>query len=91
MNLTKQTDKIRQRVRVGFPNGVDEESRNDLPTLLNRIEELETALAPFAKLAMLPNDGKELVMCYSRDCEKALQAMTSYTLPEQSTEVYFPA
>jgi hypothetical protein len=89
-NRTRETARVRARVQQGFPNGVDEESAIDLKVLLMRIDELEAALAPFARIAQIPSTA-ELVPCYFAHCQKALSAMAQDTGPQAMKEFYYPA
>ena len=49
-NRILQVEEVQKRVKAGFPNGCDSESHPQIQNLLARIEELETALVPFARV-----------------------------------------
>lgn len=77
-NLTHQVEQVQKRIKMGFPDGVDETSRTQLQVLLARIQELERALIPFARLAIRPaHDTDELIYCYRTDAIAAWQMLDS--------------
>ena len=90
-NLTKAVNTIKDRVRQQFPDGVDSQSQHDLKVLLSRIEELQVALSPFARLGTLQSYGKDLIQCYHKDCVRALEVYREDTSPNTPTEIYYPA
>lgn len=49
-NRINQVEEVAKRVKAGFPSGVDTESHTHLQWLLARIDELEAALTPFARV-----------------------------------------
>ena len=89
-NRSREAERVRIRVKNGFPNGVDEESALDLKVLLMRIDELESALTPFARVAQIPSTS-ELVPVYFSHCQTALSVMAQNTGPQPMKEFYFPA
>lgn len=76
-NILEFLDNVRKRVSTGFPTGVDAESQKQIPVLMQRIEELQRALAPFARIAVaestVARDGTAhtLVNCRLTDCVTA--------------------
>lgn len=74
-NYSQIKEIVLNRIRSGFPDGVDETSRNQLTVLLQRIVELERALEPFATVGTRNNFGKELCNVYYGDCVKAGQVL----------------
>lgn len=68
------TEHVRKRIKMGFADGVDEQSYRDLPALVARIDELERALAPFIRVANQPTDNP-LVYVYHKDCVAAALVM----------------
>lgn len=75
-NILELLQAVRKRVRAGFPNGVDAESHRQIPFLINRVEELESALAPFARIAKAEStvrhdNPNHLVNCRLTDCVTA--------------------
>lgn len=73
--LIESVDAVRKRIRMGFANGVDEQSFRDLPLLMARIDELERALQPFARVGNSPT-GSPLVHVYHKDCVNASLMLT---------------
>lgn len=79
--LIEQVDLVKKRVRMAFSNGVDEQSFRDIPLLLSRIDELERALQPFARVGNTPV-GTPLVHVYHKDCVNASIMLTPFiTVP----------
>lgn len=71
-----QIEDIRKRVKAGFPNGVDMESHQHIPLLLGRIDELEHAMLPFARIgSTLSSSEPELREVYTRDLSHAFNVM----------------
>lgn len=65
-NRINQVEEVIRRVKAGFPSGVDTESASHIPWLLSRIEELEAALVPFARVgATLTNNEPPLREVYT--------------------------
>jgi len=60
---------------MSFASGVDEQSFRDIPLLLARIDELERALQPFARVGNTPS-GSPLVHVYHKDCVSAALMLT---------------
>jgi hypothetical protein len=73
--LIESVDAVRKRVRMSFASGVDEQSFRDIPLLLSRIDELERALQPFARVGNTPTDTP-LVHVYHKDCVNAAVMLT---------------
>jgi hypothetical protein len=77
-NLIPEVARIEKAMRMGWPSGTSEIHR-EIPTLLDRIRELENALVPFARQALMeastnPNLGLEdLTGVYLKHCHKALE------------------
>lgn len=74
-------EKIAYDMRRGFPDGTTELYK-DIPELLARIEELETALVPFARVAQVEQatahlKSGELVHVYLKDCVNAMHQLDS--------------
>jgi hypothetical protein len=92
VNLIKETEDIDRYVRLGMPEGVEPLAKG-VRVLLGRIQELERALMPFARVGARPSDGKELVLVYHKDCQAAF-AKLSKALAEAAApqpEEYLPA
>ena len=79
--LIPEVDLIRKRVRLGYVEGVDAQSFRDIPMLLARINELETAMMPFVRLGNSIPSG-ELVYTYHKDCINAAVVMTPELPPK---------
>jgi hypothetical protein len=98
-NLMKYVDQIIQRKNKGWPGGVDERSKNDIPTLLKRIDELETALVPFARSLLTeartnPNAKTSLIPVYRTDCivaQEVIDITNAADLPRSPDERLLPA
>jgi hypothetical protein len=76
MNHIFIVEEVDKRVRTGYPNGVDETSIKQLPLLLKRIQELENALAPFARIGARSGPGElPLQNCYTKDCVEAYNVL----------------
>jgi hypothetical protein len=70
-NLILQTEQVEDYVRKGAPDGTEPLGRA-VPVLLARIQELERALIPFARVAARGNpQNLPLVQVYFKDCESA--------------------
>lgn len=75
-NRILQVEEIIKRVKAGYPSGVDTESHKQIPILLARIEELEAALVPFARIgATLTNNEPEIRDVYTKDVKAAYEVM----------------
>lgn len=74
-NLSNEVDNIRDYVRRGMPEG-GEPVLKSLNILFNRIEELERALAPFAKRGLVDNKNMPLIEVYHNDCKNAYKALS---------------
>jgi hypothetical protein len=90
-NTIKTIESIKKRIRLGYPEGVDTLSSKQIPQLLARIEELERALEPFARVAALnATFPTELVNVYLRDCDAALDKLDqSRSLPAEKIDNFF--
>jgi len=66
-NTIKLVAGIRRKMHLGFPDGYNEEARRDLIVMMRRIEELERALVPFARLARIPFNDQEMLYCHKSD------------------------
>jgi hypothetical protein len=77
-NRIRQVEEVIKRVRTGYQNGVDADSQKQIPEMLARIDELERALQPFARIAALnAKFPKELVEVYLHDCNRAWAMLDS--------------
>ena len=90
-NILELLQDIKKRVRGGFPGGVDVESHRQIPFLINRVEELESALAPFARIAKAEASVKttnpnHLVSCRLSDCVTARKLIDPEFHPVSKTE-----
>jgi hypothetical protein len=76
MNHIIPVKEIEKRVSTGFPEGADVISTKQIPILLERIRELEAALAPFARIGVtLTSETPPLVDCYAKDCANAYEML----------------
>ena len=82
-NKISAVEEIKREMRTGWPYGASEAYKR-IPILLDRITELEAALAPFATIAAkigkhtLPH---ELTQVYMRDLVSALEFMDPTNSP----------
>ena len=67
---------VEKRMANQYPSGVDSESFRDIPVLMERIRELETALLPFAYAGKDTPADVENAVVRSADCRIAAQALT---------------
>ena len=77
----KYVDEVRKRAHGGWTEGVDELSIKDIPLLLRRIDELESALVPFARQSLMEKKYKsnvEMVSLYRADCDRAFDTITTH-------------
>lgn len=86
MNIAQIISQARERVRVGFPNGADSTSREQIVALVARVNELEKVLIPFARIANAelttpPVNGNPLVHCYLSDCVSAKKTLDRGVVP----------
>jgi hypothetical protein len=89
--LATKVDQIRERMKKGYPTGVDEESYTQFPILFHYIDELERALYNMGRVAEIPtNEGRQIVEIYKSDAEFALNLIRRDELPK-SKEIYYPA
>jgi hypothetical protein len=79
MNRIPDVERIQHAMRLGWPEGTSE-LHKEVPVLLKRIEELEAALVPFARVATSEAKAAapaNLVHVYLKDCVKAFDALDS--------------
>lgn len=70
-NLILQVEQVEDYMRRGAPEGTEPLARA-MPALIARIEELERALIPFARIAARGNPTNvPLVQVYFSDCQHA--------------------
>ena len=89
LNLKRLAEIVVRRMQLGWADGIDPQSAKDIPLLIKRIEELETGLIPFAKIAVTQKDqsnGKPLTSCYLSDCVNALALMDPNNSEQPKTE-----
>lgn len=75
-NLSIEVEEIRDYVRRGMPEG-GEPVLKSLNVLFRRIEELERAVVPFARQAVVDNEGRPLIQVYHKDCQTAYRTLSS--------------
>lgn len=77
-NFIEIVDGIRKEMAMHMPDGMDEQFLKKIPFLFKRIEELETALVPFARVFKV-NERFSLGMLevYKTDCKKAFDVLDS--------------
>jgi hypothetical protein len=92
-NHIKLVEEVITRKNKGYPTGVDDTSLKQIPILLKRIEELENALAPFARVASrFDSNTQELVDVYAKDCREAFSALDlSDSIQLRPQEILYPA
>lgn len=93
-NLSKLCEDIVKEYTMGMPDGVDEVFLRKLPVLFERINELEQALYPFARLGnrSLSNAEKaELIYCNTKDCVEAYNVLDSNQAYVPKKTYYYPA
>lgn len=92
-NYMRFSEDIRIEMERGLPNGLDNMFSRKLPFLMKRLDELERALAPFARLYDISrNDNQELIYAYKKDCQQAFNVLSlhnAYDVPKKLPE--FPA
>lgn len=79
MNHIPDVERIEHAMRLGWPEGTSE-LHKEVPVLLKRIQELETALIPFARVATseaTAGMSANLVHVYLKDCVKAFDTLDS--------------
>jgi hypothetical protein len=86
-NLSAEVEKLEKYYRTGMDEGAEPIVRN-LRALFGRIQELESALVPFARVGLRDNKGLPLTQVYHKDCKNAynklsLQVAKATTPPEQ--------
>lgn len=70
-NHIPAVEAIKKDMRLGWPDGIGHLHRV-VPALLQRIEELERTLAPFARVyALNANTNLPMVYCHWTDCKAA--------------------
>jgi hypothetical protein len=84
--LMEGIKKVERRLQAGFPSGVDEQSFRDVPLLLQRIQELESALLPFARVGKRGTQTPTVEVQFS-DCKIA---ETVLTLEQHPTQYEYP-
>jgi hypothetical protein len=91
-NLIALVEEARKRVRAGFPEGSDNISAQQLPILLRRIDELEAALMPFARIgSRIDSTTPELVDCYRNHCAKAYEVLDpAQSIRRTAEQVLYP-
>lgn len=93
-NIINEVNRIRDDYLKGMPDGLDEKFfANDVPYLFARIEQLENALVPFARVVE-QNKGfnKPLIPVYYKDCVNAENMiLTSKSVPVKQAPVEYPA
>lgn len=93
-NLIDPVQAILKQVRTGYPEGI-EPIVKQLPVLFERINELESALAPFARAALNAgdNNGLPMIQVYLSDAKNAFNALDSrQSVPVHANqEQYLPA
>lgn len=77
---------VERRMRSGYPAGVDEQSYRDIPLLLNRIQELESTLLPFAHVGNRPSEY-QMVSVYYADCVAAKKALQTEAVPQPPADI----
>lgn len=92
-NRLLYANRIKEEVTKGLPDGLDESLLKNIPILFERIDELERALAPFAR-AVQPNatSGRELIEVYFKDCVNAMGMLdpnNAHPLPKK--QLFYPA
>jgi hypothetical protein len=90
-NSIKSVEEVKKRIRFGYPEGVDNLSSKQIPHLLTRIEELERALEPFARVSVINQEfPTELVQVYLKDCDAAREQLDpSRSLPAAKIDNFF--
>lgn len=75
-NNALAADKIYNDAKRGFQHGIDEQQYvRDVKILLNRINELERAISPFAKVGTLSSYGDSMVSVSYQNCIDAARVM----------------
>lgn len=92
-NKMKYAEKMMSDFRKGMPDGLDNDYFKQVPILFARIQELENALAPFAKTALRERQfKKELVEIYRSDCDHALDMLSPDNAEDfPPPEIWYPA
>ena len=92
-NLRILTDNLKMEYAKGMPDGIDERYiKVAIPLLFQRIDELQNALKPFAKVSLIEkNTNIELVSVYHRDVDIALSVLDYDQSVQPKKEVYYPA
>jgi hypothetical protein len=91
-NLSKAADDIKSYYAKGMEEGAGPLIK-DLPILFRRIEELERALAPFARIGLRDNGNLPLIQVYHKDCKHAFETLSEKNALElkKAEEQYLPA
>jgi hypothetical protein len=77
-NKIREVEVVIKRMKSGYSDGVDPLSNKQIPELLARIDELERALQPFARIAALnAKYPSQLVSVYLDDCNRAWAMLDS--------------
>lgn len=75
-NFIGLVNDIKKEYDRGMPNGLDEQFFKKLPHLFRRLEELETALVPFARAAVREKDfGGDVYTVNAQDCIRAYDVL----------------
>lgn len=92
-NFRILADNMKDQYSKGMPDGIDERYiREAIPVLFRRIEELQNALKPFAKVGLAEKGvNKELVTVYHADCDAACNVMAYENSIQPKKEEYWPA
>lgn len=83
-------DSVKREYNMGMPDGMDESFLKRIPYLFRRIEELESALIPFARCFHTNRDvNVEMLNVYKSDCKKAFEMVDSHNayVPEVVYEI----
>lgn len=87
-NLINHVNVIREKVNAGLARMGDEDLVLEMPLLLKRIDELETALVPFARRAVEAQrhgENNELLQVYAKECMNAKNVLD----PAMSTPIAY--
>jgi hypothetical protein len=93
-NHISDVERITDSMRRGWPDGAHDAHR-EIPKLLQRIQELENALVPFARVAVTEKSSNpqyqlvQLVHVYLKDCEHAEQMLNPQYSVQQPINDFF--